>query len=174
MFSTLTLFCHVVSLWINVYFRAFIAWEDKVCIDPDQEHAERKNLADYKGRLVFGETVLPDPFSLDSGWFGESNCCMWPNVYFWDIANYLRMKTAAELYHRLCNEYKQGKAYRYISQLNKIMYMYTWKCTWSIISSHQVPNTYKCYVTWFHWDLGSSNLYSYIICLLPWLQCTWP
>ncbi|XP_030832593.1 uncharacterized protein LOC594793 isoform X2 [Strongylocentrotus purpuratus] len=50
--------------------------------------------------------------------------CRWPKLYFTDISEYLRLKTPQELYYRLCNEYKQGKAYRYFTSgwVKKICY----------------------------------------------------
>ena len=64
---------------------------------------------------IFPEgTTLPDPFTLKEGWLPESECEHWPSLYFSDIVEYLRLRTPRELYHRLCNEYKQGKAYRQV------------------------------------------------------------
>ena len=96
-------------------YRAYIAWEEQASVDPSEEHALRSNLEDYKKRLQVGPSVLPDPFSLDEGWLGESERVNWPSLYFCDIAEFLKMTTPKELYHRLCNEYKQGKAYRLVS-----------------------------------------------------------
>ena len=81
-------------------------------VDHEQEHKERLNLYDYKSRLIVQGQVLPDPFTLEDGWLGEVSMTQWPSLYFVDIVNYLKIKTATELYNRLCNEYKQGKAYR--------------------------------------------------------------
>jgi len=94
--------------------RAYIAWEEQVTVDPSQEHALRSNLKEYKARLVVGSTALPDPFSLEDGWMNEEARVNWPSLYFTDIAEFLQMTTPTELYRRLCNEYKQGKAYRSI------------------------------------------------------------
>ena len=38
-----------------------------------------------------------------------------------DISEYLKLKTETELHHRLANEYKQGKAYRYMFYYNPTM-----------------------------------------------------
>ena len=80
-------------------------------IDPKQEHALRANLEEYKSRLLVRSQVLPDPFTLQE-WYNEQGRQNWPSLYFSDIASYLKMKTPAELYNRLINEYKQGKGYR--------------------------------------------------------------
>jgi len=59
-------------------------------------------------------TILLDPFTLkEMDWQGESACINWPSLYFINISTYLKMKTEDVLYHRLCDEYKEGKTYRY-------------------------------------------------------------
>ena len=88
-----------------------------MAVDPSEEHALRSNLKDYKDRLVIGSNILPDPFTLKEGWLAEDGRVNWPSLYFCDIADYLKMTTPAELYHRLCNEYKQGKAFRFANIL---------------------------------------------------------
>lgn len=93
------------------FFRAFIAWEKGIPIDPTKEQAQRSNLEEYRAKLKIEDVVLPDPFTIN-GWLDESAMCRWPKLYFTDISEYLRLKTPQELYYRLCNEYKQGKAYR--------------------------------------------------------------
>ncbi|KAL5006729.1 hypothetical protein ScPMuIL_015535 [Solemya velum] len=96
--------------------RAFVAWEEKIPVDQNSELTERRLLEDYKRKLIVEKEIIPDPFSLDSGWISEGQgITKWPSVYFMDIANYLQSKTPAELIHRLMNEYKEGKAYRYFS-----------------------------------------------------------
>jgi hypothetical protein len=98
--------------------RAMVVCEDGQCaVDPDEEHEFRRNLDDYKAKLVVENDVLPDPFTLDSGWMDEGSKVCWPSVYFQDIVDLLRLSTASELYHRLLNEYKQGKAYRLVLYL---------------------------------------------------------
>ena len=92
--------------------RAFIAWEDKVTANPSEEHLLRCNMKDYKEKLSHECFTIPDPFTLREGWFNEESKSEWPSIYFHDICDYLRLTTPRELYHRLCNEYKQGKAYR--------------------------------------------------------------
>lgn len=94
--------------------RAFIAWEENITVDQTREHEERLLLVDYKDKLQFEGTVLPDPFSLNN-WIGERDgMVQWPQLYFTDITDYLRNRTPDVLYHRLCNEYKEGKAYRLV------------------------------------------------------------
>jgi hypothetical protein len=78
----------------------------------DLEHAERVNLKEYTEKLTVTDPILPDPFSIKEGWNNESDMNLWPSIYFYDIAEYLKMKTPSELYNKLCNEYKQGKAFR--------------------------------------------------------------
>ncbi|KAL5021765.1 hypothetical protein ScPMuIL_000920 [Solemya velum] len=96
--------------------RAFCAWEEKVPVDVCAEHAERQLLEDYKKKLRFEGEILPDPFSLHSGWLTEKDgITKWPSVYFVDISNYLQTKNPQELVSRLMNEYKEGKAYRYFT-----------------------------------------------------------
>ena len=101
----------LVMSWV-IFLRCFIAWEENAAVDPDREHRQRISLEQYKGKLCVRRLVLPDPFTLADGWCGEDNKAVWPSLYFTDIADYLRPKTPYELYHRLCNEYKQGKGYR--------------------------------------------------------------
>jgi len=35
-----------------LFFRAFIAWEENLPVDPDKEHAQRLILAEYKKKLI--------------------------------------------------------------------------------------------------------------------------
>lgn len=95
--------------------RAFAAWEENIRVDGDAEHRLRANLAEYKAKLTIDGVVIPDPFGLQDGWLDESddNRKHWPQIFFSDIADFLRLRSSADLLNRLCNEYKQGKAYRY-------------------------------------------------------------
>lgn len=97
--------------------RAFVAWEDGVLEDMDAEHKERCLDKEYKAKLILDGTVSPDPFSIKSGWIGETanGLSKWPSLYFHDIAEYLKSKSSGNLMNRLVNEYKEGKAYRYYS-----------------------------------------------------------
>jgi len=90
--------------------RAFFAWVSDIQVDLSVEQSIRGNLNEYKELLRMQDgTILPDPFTLkEMDWLGESACVKWPRLYFIDISTYLKMKTADGLYHRLCNEYKQG------------------------------------------------------------------
>jgi len=93
-----------------------VAWEEGIAIDLDLEHQQRQLLAEYKNKLTAKGTVLPDPLSVKDGWLTEQQGMpYWPQLYFSDITEYLRHQTPADLYHRVCNEYKEGKAYRYES-----------------------------------------------------------
>ena len=90
--------------------RALFAWQSDIQVDLSEEQSMRMNLNEYKALLRMQDgTILPDPFTLkEMDWLGESACVKWPSLYFIDINTYLKMKTADVLYHRLCNEYKQG------------------------------------------------------------------
>jgi hypothetical protein len=83
-------------------------------------------LEDYKRKLIVDGIVLPDPFTIsEKEWIGEQlGMSRWPQVFFCDITDYLKSLTPAELYTRLCNEYKEGKAYRYVLQKNFVLHMY--------------------------------------------------
>ena len=93
-------------------FRAFIAWEEHAIVDTNLEHKLRANLADYRSKLLLQNDVLPDPFTLKDGWFGEDERSMWPHLYISYIVEYLKETTTSNLYRKLLNEYKLGKAYR--------------------------------------------------------------
>jgi len=71
-------------------------------------------MEEYKSKLFIRETVIPDPLTLKDGWLEEKEAMQcWPQLYFCDITEYLRLQSPAELYQRVCTEYKEGKAYRY-------------------------------------------------------------
>ena len=91
-------------LFLNLFFfRAFIAWEKGIPIDPTKEQAQRSNLEEYRAKLNIDDVVLPDPFTIN-GWLDETAICRWPKLSFTDISEYLRLKTPKDLYYRLCNE----------------------------------------------------------------------
>ena len=48
--------------------------------------------------------MLPDPFTLKDGWFGEDERSMWPHLSISDIAEYLKETTTSNLYRKLLNE----------------------------------------------------------------------
>ena len=54
-----------------IVLRSFSAWEERIGINPDVEHAHRQRLTVYRDKLVYGGVVLPDPFSLQTGWLDE-------------------------------------------------------------------------------------------------------
>lgn len=98
---------------VALVYRAYIAYEENVPVNTNDEHGLRAALDDYRKKLVVGGVVLPDPFTMKSGWVNETKGIQnWPSVYFTDIVQYLKENTPAELLSKLMNEYKQGKAYR--------------------------------------------------------------
>ncbi|KAH3817459.1 hypothetical protein DPMN_118996 [Dreissena polymorpha] len=100
------------ALW---YFRAFCVWEEKLPVDDKAEQIELRLLQEYKKKLILSDgDVIPDPFTLTTGWKGEkSGISMWPSIYITDISAYLNYSTPQDVINRLLNEYKEGKAYRY-------------------------------------------------------------
>lgn len=105
--------------------RAFIAWEQNIEVDITKEKLERQNLQEYKWKLTINNKVtIQDPYTIKTGWLGESAMEFWPSLYFQDICEYLRLTTPRELYFRLINEYKQGKGYRYYSSgwIKEVLY----------------------------------------------------
>ena len=118
-FQALKVFLHLRNKSVDGTFdelaaRAFVAHEEKLEVDSSKELIERQNLADYKSKLSVGNgDSVPDPFTIASGWLDEKAMMLWPTLKMHDITDYLRMKTPTELYDKLMNEYKQGKAYRY-------------------------------------------------------------
>ena len=101
------------KLHVILSYRCYAAWEDGLEVDSSYEHKMRSNLEEYRCKLCVAGVVLPDPFTVTEGWVGESEMKNWPSLYFSDIADYLKEKTTQSLYHKLCNEYKQGKGYRW-------------------------------------------------------------
>ena len=93
-------------------FRAFISWEENITIDASEERRLHSSLEEYKVKLRCGSKILPDPFTLNEGWIDEEGKSVWPSLYFTDIADYFKSKMTIGLHNRLCNEFKQGKAYR--------------------------------------------------------------
>ena len=87
-----------------------MAWEENIPIESTSEHQERLNLREYQAMLLMENTTIP--FTLKDGWMGEDAMTKWPSLYFSDITDYLKLRTSSELYQKLCNEYKLGKAYR--------------------------------------------------------------
>lgn len=73
------------------FFRAFIAWEKGIPIDPTKEQAQRSNLEEYRAKLKIEDVVLPVPFTIN-GWLDQTAICHWPNLYFRDISEFLGLK----------------------------------------------------------------------------------
>ena len=84
----------------------------------EQQEIERRNLAEYKIKLIIGDTTLPDPLSMKKNkWIGENEGILtWPSVYIMDISKFFKnVVDSSDLIHRLKCEYKEGKAYRYFT-----------------------------------------------------------
>ncbi|KAK7090434.1 uncharacterized protein [Littorina saxatilis] len=96
--------------------RSWAAFESDTPIDDEAEERERRLLDEYKRKLAVDGDVYPDPATFEDGWLTEeTGRFSWPSIYISDISDYLK-KTAAsktDLVHRLLNNYKEGKAYRY-------------------------------------------------------------
>ena len=60
------------------------AWEQKIPVDITVEERHRTALTQYRNKLKIEPHVVPDPFSLKSGWIGESIPGMkkWPSLYY--------------------------------------------------------------------------------------------
>lgn len=95
------------------------AYEDNTPVDKEAEERQRTISKEYTSKLITEATVLPDPFSLKTGWLAElkgTGLQKWPSVYFVNIERFLtKFNMSSELLHRLECEYKEGKAYRYFS-----------------------------------------------------------
>ena len=93
--------------------RAYIAFEEDAPVDASKEHKLRVAVEDFKAKLLISNIVLPDPFSLQTGWVNEKDSIkLWPSLYRTDIVQYLNAGNQKQLVHKLLNEYKQGKVYR--------------------------------------------------------------
>ena len=92
-----------------------MTWEERVNIDTTMEHNERQLLRDYKAKLCLHDAELPDPFTLQNRKDEQEAIEHWPQLYFCDITDYLQKKGPSDLYQRLRNEYKEGKAYRWVN-----------------------------------------------------------
>ena len=105
------------SLHLIIFSRAFVAYEENAPVDLEQEKLEKRNLEEYKKKLVISGTVLPDPLGLRKGWVGEKDGIQkWPSLYVTDISKYFNnVIDSVDLIHRLECEYKEGKAYRYFT-----------------------------------------------------------
>ncbi|KAH3890143.1 hypothetical protein DPMN_014215 [Dreissena polymorpha] len=56
---------------ISFFSRAFTVWEENPAVDLNAEVAEQRLLKEYNDKLIIGEDVVPDPYTLSSGWLGE-------------------------------------------------------------------------------------------------------
>ena len=92
--------------------RGYIAFEEDAPVVASEEHKLRVALEDYKAKLLISDIVLPDPFSLQTGWFNEDSIKLWSSLYLTDIVQYLTAGNQKQIVHKLVNEYKKGKAYR--------------------------------------------------------------
>ena len=65
------------SLHLILFSRAFVTYEENVPVDLEQEELEKRNLEEYKKKLVINGTVLPDPLGLkkrltgEKGWYAK-------------------------------------------------------------------------------------------------------
>ncbi|XP_052820515.1 uncharacterized protein LOC128246371 [Mya arenaria] len=136
-------------------YLAFCVWEENLPVNENAELAEKRLLQEYKKKLVLDGDVVPDPFSISSGWKGEKAAVnTWPSIYITDIATYLGCSTTKDVMNRLLNEYKVGKAYRYFeSEWVKEVYIHdvresSDKCILKTkVTPSQAINN-KCYDVW--------------------------
>ena len=61
-----------ITLAVSLCFRAMVAWEEKIPVDITVEERHRAILAQYRNKVKTETHVVPDPFSLKSGWIEES------------------------------------------------------------------------------------------------------
>ena len=100
------------TLWI--LFRAYVASQELIDVDPVVEHEERKLLSEYKSKYSSFMDNDPLLFKKDS-WIGEKDgMCRWPSLYYTDMSRYMSV-LAPEFIFQLETEYKLGKAYRYFA-----------------------------------------------------------
>ena len=100
------------------YSSAYCAYHEGAPIDLQQQEIERRDLAEYKSKLIIGDTTLPDPVSMkENNWIGEKEGILtWPSVYIMDISKFFEnVVGSSDLIHRLKCEYKEGTAYRYFT-----------------------------------------------------------
>lgn len=67
-------------------FRVYGAWCDNNDVDSKLELEERTISVEYSPKLVIGNYVIPDPFSLKDGWLKEKDdtgdgILQWPYTY---------------------------------------------------------------------------------------------
>ncbi|WAR14875.1 PUS3-like protein [Mya arenaria] len=89
--------------------RAFCVWEENLPVNENAELAEKRLLQEYKKKLVLDGDVVPDPFSISSGWKGEKAAVnTWPSIYITDIATYLGCSTTKDVMNRVEHAVKTG------------------------------------------------------------------
>ena len=83
---------------------------------------ERTLFAEYKQKLNVEDKTIPDPIDLKIGWIGEENGMeQWSRLYFSDISRYYGSALGKnDLISRLECEYKQGKAYSYLTNISSL------------------------------------------------------
>ena len=80
-------FCHIFKEIFNqyfslIYFSAFVAHDEKAPVNIEQEEIEKRNLEEYKSKLIVGDQILPDPLSQKKGWISEGEGMRkWPSLY---------------------------------------------------------------------------------------------
>ena len=111
-----------------IYCRAYGLYEEGIHVDPEREHVEWTLFAEYKQKLNIEDKTIPDPIDLKVGWIGEENEMeQWSRLYFSDASQYYSSALRkTDLINRLECEYKQGKAYRYLSNkfIGEILFHY--------------------------------------------------
>ena len=116
------------NISLFLYFSAFVALDEKAPVNIEQEEIEKRNLEEYKSKLMVGDQILPDPLSQKKGWISEGEGIRkWPSLYLTDISRFFHNVISSEdLIHRLECEYKEGKAYRYFTdEFVKEVYFHT-------------------------------------------------
>ena len=73
-------------------FGAMATCEQKIPVDIIAEERYRIILGQYRNKQKTKNHIVADPFSLNSGWIGESIPSMkkWLSLYYMDIAKYLK------------------------------------------------------------------------------------
>ena len=74
-------------------------------------------MLECKEKLVVDNKNLEDPLDIKSGWVGEENVMkLWPKLYLTDITRfYGDALDKKSIVQRIECEYKQRKAYRYLT-----------------------------------------------------------
>ena len=72
------------------YYSAFVAYEEGAPVDLNQEEIAKRNLEEYKSKLIVERVTLPDPLGIKkNSWIGEKDGMQtWPSVYIMDISKY--------------------------------------------------------------------------------------